>query len=72
MVEKIFGMQQTLKYMIISNDYPIQFHAGDGCMSDYFEEALLYKSEEGANSELSTFDEPEIFRIVEVNITNEF
>lgn len=62
----------TKKYMIVSNDYPIQFHAGDGCMSDFFEEALFYKSEEGANTELLTFDEPEIFSILEVNITYEF
>lgn len=60
------------KYMIVSNDYPIQFHFGDGCMVDYFEEAFLYKSKEHANSELSTFDEPENFRIVEVGITYEF
>lgn len=60
------------KYIIVSNDYPIQFHAGDGCMSDFFEEALFYKSKEGVNGELSTFDEPENFSILEVNITYEF
>ena len=63
---------KTKKYMIVSNDYPIQFHAGDGCMSDFFEEVLFYKSKEHANSELSTFDEPENFSILEVNITYEF
>ena len=45
---------------------------GDGCMSDFFEEALFCKSEERANGELSTFDKPENFSILEVNMTYEF
>ena len=60
------------KYVIISNDYPLKFYTGDGCLDDFFEESVLYESEERANGELSTFDKPENFRIVEVNITYEF
>ena len=60
------------KYVIISNDYPLKFYTGDGCLDDFFEEAVLYESKERVNGELSTFDEPENFRIVEVDITYEF
>lgn len=60
------------KYVIISNDYPLKFYTGDGCLDDFFEEAVLYESKEQVNGELSTFDEPENFRIVEVDITYEF
>lgn len=46
------------KYVIISNDYPLKFYTGDGCLDDFFEEAVLYESKEQVNGELSTFDEP--------------
>lgn len=56
-------------YYILRPRKPIVFHAGDGVLSEYIEDAEIYNIKEAAENELSNFDEPEHFDIGEASVT---
>lgn len=44
------------KYVIAQISPFIAFHEGDGCMTEYFEEAYMYKSKEDAQMDIDKWD----------------
>lgn len=52
-------------YFIVSKENPIEFHVGDGSMSEDFADAAQYNFKDVAEQELSYFDEPEKFTIID-------
>jgi len=59
------------KYTLITKERPMEFIDGDCNTTDRIEEAMLNDSEIIANDVLKTFDNPEEFEILPVNITYE-
>ena len=58
------------KYCIISKEFPLRFYR-DGNEIDTLEHDMLM-SKEDCEYELSTYDEPENFRILKVQVNYEF
>lgn len=58
------------KYCIISKSFPLKFYR-DGYGIDNLEDDMLM-SEEECQDELSTYDEPDGFHILKVQVTYEF
>ena len=58
------------KYCIVSKEFPLRFYRC-GNESDYFEHDVLM-SKESCEDELNTYDEPELCRILKVQVTYEF
>lgn len=58
------------KYVIMSKERPLEFHCGSGCMTESFEDTdlLLYGDVDDARSDLETFDEPDKFEILKVEV----
>lgn len=60
-------IQQT-RYIIVSQNSPIYFHGDNGELTEWFDSVCLYDNKDLAEAGLSTFDEPEKFMIVPVDI----
>lgn len=58
------------KYCIVSKTFPLKFYRY-GNETDYFENDLLM-TKESCEYELSTYDEPERFNMLKVDVTYEF
>ena len=58
------------QYCIASKDFPLKFYI-DGEDTDYFDQVVLM-SKEDCEAELSTYDEPDKFQILKVQVTYEF
>ena len=58
------------KYCIASKEFPLKFYRC-GNETDYFHNDLL-RSQESAEDELNTYDEPEKFQVLKVKVTYEF
>jgi len=59
------------KYALITKERPMEFIDGNCNTTDRIEEAMLNDSEIIANDVLKTFDNPEEFEVLPVNITYE-
>lgn len=57
------------RYIVATKARPIEFHRGSGEMTKDFEDALLYDSKEDANYEIKTMDGPELFEVIEANLS---
>lgn len=62
--ERKMRIERTV-YFIITKKRPIEFHAGDGEMTDEFADAEVYKFLDEAQNELNEFDEPNKFVIIQ-------
>ena len=60
------------KYAIMNKNFPVMFDDGKGNLMDYIEDAYFYFSKDIAENQLSTFDNPDGFQVVKVNVTYEF
>jgi len=59
------------KYALITKERPMKFIDGNCNTTDRIEEAMLNDSEIIVNDVLKTFDNPEEFEVLPVNITYE-
>lgn len=63
----------TKKYAIATNSFPLKFSSKTvGEMTDNFNECWLTSNKEEAEKELSYFDEPFAYNIIEVEVTYRF
>lgn len=61
------------KYVIATKNFPLRFNNGDGYALDNIEGACFYHSAEDADYVLThSYDEPEQYQIIKVDITYEF
>lgn len=58
------------KYCIVSKSFPLKFYYNGN--EEYTFSDYLLMSKESCEDELSTYDEPEDFNILKVNVTYEF
>ena len=56
------------KFTIVTKERPTKIYAGNGNLSEFFEDVFLFDFRQSCDDELATFDEPEKFECAEVNI----
>lgn len=61
------------KYVIVTKDFPLKFNNANGDNVDNIEGACFYHSAEDADYVLThSFDEPDEYQAIKVDITYEF
>lgn len=58
------------KYCIISKEFPLRFYRCGNAVDELIDDVLMNK--ESCEYELSTYDEPDKFHILKVQVTYEF
>ena len=59
----------TIRYMIVTKDNPILFMYGNGNLTESIETAIHYYSFDEAENYRNLCDEPDIFKVVKLEIS---